>query len=228
MHLFHTVLLNSPPVILFLFISFFVLIIFLAFLFSRKNTERSWSNLAMIGDQFGITVERPEIGLFRRPLPFMTGSYKNYRLSLHTEIRGSGKHRQAYTILNISVPAAYADLEVYREGFFSKIGKAFGMQDIQTGNADFDKRFMLRSKDENFALDLFDMNLCGKLIDAIPYLSSGIYIKNKNMSYAEAGSLSSNRLRDRFIQVIPLCMEIISRIEQVKNKTGSRTGAFRP
>jgi len=38
--------------------------------------------------------------------------------------------------------------KIYRDGFFSSIGKMFGMQDIEIGDAFFDEQFIIKSNDE--------------------------------------------------------------------------------
>lgn len=40
------------------------------------------------------------------------------------------------------------DFEIFHEGFFSFIGKFFGVQDIQVGDDFFDRKFMIKGSDE--------------------------------------------------------------------------------
>ena len=200
--------------VLAMFTGFIVLALFL----NKRTMDRCWNNAIAIADELNIPAVKPEIGWFTRKLPFIKGVYRNHQISLHTEIRGSGKHRHPYTIITIIVPEIKFDLEVYKEGFFSKIGKAFGMQDIQTGFDDFDKKFMLRSADEQSALKTFDMDLCARFTESHPILNSGIYVKSRILSYTEMTHLTSERKRDNYRAIIQLSYDLIAKVEKPGTK----------
>ncbi|MBI3361577.1 MAG: hypothetical protein HY023_10775, partial [Chloroflexi bacterium] len=58
-------------------------------------------------------------------------------------------------------------LALYEESVFSKIGKFFGMEDVQIGDEDVDRRFIIKSRPETFAARLFtSINLRQKLLQA--------------------------------------------------------------
>ena len=64
-----------------------------------------------------------------------------------------GFYRQILYYLH-SPAGAFVDPEgfrftVYRKGIFSDIGKWFGMQDIEIGDEDFDRDFILKSNQES-------------------------------------------------------------------------------
>lgn len=70
---------------------------------------------------------------------------------------GTGRRRRKviYTQICASFPKSLnAGLNIYREGFFSKIGKMFGAKDIQTGTTDFDKKFILKGDNESILVPL--------------------------------------------------------------------------
>jgi len=75
--------------------------------------------------------------------------HREWELLLDTFTRKSGKSSTTFTRLR--VPFINKDnfyFEIYREGFFSAIGKFFGMQDIQVNNAYFDENFLIKGNDE--------------------------------------------------------------------------------
>jgi hypothetical protein len=68
------------------------------------------------------------------------------------------------------------------------LGKAFGMQDVQIGNEEFDKRFTVKSQPPEFAVELLggDLVLC----DSIAKLKSGWFelkVEGSQLAYREIG-----------------------------------------
>jgi hypothetical protein len=57
---------------------------------------------------------------------------------------------------------------VYRKGFFTNIGKWFGMQDVTVGYEDFDRDFVIKGKDELKLQRLFANQKIRELISAQP------------------------------------------------------------
>lgn len=57
---------------------------------------------------------------------------------------------------------------VYRKSLFSNLGKLLGMQDIETGDAEFDRDFIVKSNHEAKALALFANEKIRRLIQAQP------------------------------------------------------------
>ncbi len=59
------------------------------------------------------------------------------------------------------------ELTVYREGIAERLIKVYGAQDLETGDAEFDRRFMCKSNDEEkFRQVLADERLRGLLLGA--------------------------------------------------------------
>jgi hypothetical protein len=215
---------QMPPLVIVLFFLLFIALFLFIAAMNRRNVNKAWDNLIQVGDQLGIRIEKPRVGFLARELPMLRGTYRNHLLKLHTEMRGSGKHRKSFTVLSITVTGRYPDLEVYKESLFSRIGKALGMQDIQTGVAEFDQGFILRCADESFAREIFDTSLCGKMVEAAGWLKSGINLRGGSVTYTEIGPLSSDQRKERFIQAIALCLELVKGLEHTQSKAGSRTG----
>jgi len=124
-------------------------IIALAVVVHRRNIAR-WQALA---DDLGLTMHGGSA--FKRPE--ITGTYRGQPMRIYTYTQGSGKNRHTYTVTAVMLRQPLAlGLRVYREGFFSKIGKAIGTQDIQTGDAAFDDQVMIKGKDEEGVLQVLN------------------------------------------------------------------------
>lgn len=59
---------------------------------------------------------------------------------------------------------------IYRRSVFSSLGKFFGMQDIETGDRDFDEAFIIKSNDEGKVRRLFQMAQLWKMVDSHPQI----------------------------------------------------------
>lgn len=82
--------------------------------------------------------------------------HENWTITLDTYSESSGKSSTTYT--RMRAPYRTKDdfnFKIYNSGFFSDIGKKFGMQDIEIGYADFDENFIIKGNDENKLKDLF-------------------------------------------------------------------------
>ena len=76
----------------------------------------------------------------------ITATVRGVPVKLDVYVVSTGKSSQTYT----RVAAAYAHgpgpkMKVSKQGFFAKLGKAMGMQDIPTGDPVFDQAFVLKS-----------------------------------------------------------------------------------
>lgn len=188
--------------------------------YQKRQTEKAWANFVEFGQTFGITVMQPKLGWFFSPMPIMQGDYKGRRMHLHTERRRSGKHTYYYTILTMYAPGSNNfSFRLLKEGFFQKIGKMLGGQDIQTGDATFDKVFMLKSNSPEIALQVFDMQLCGKILDHQGWINSSLDLNNGALVYSEQVHLTNAKHIERFVNIAHLNMAIL---DKVQSKLGSR------
>ena len=83
-------------------------------------------------------------------------SVGEWTITLDTYTRGSGHPYITFTRLR--APFINRDgfrFKVFKKGFFSSIGKAFGMQDVTVGNPLFDKYFIIQGNNEDHLRKLF-------------------------------------------------------------------------
>lgn len=76
-------------------------------------------------------------------------SYKSWPVFMDYVTHSNGQTTTTYTRIRIPFKNDQGfKFKIYQEGFFSGIGKVFGMQDIQIGEEDFDDRFIIKSSSE--------------------------------------------------------------------------------
>jgi hypothetical protein len=92
-----------------------------------------------------------------------------WTITLDTYTVSTGKSSVTYT--RMRAPYVNADgfrFTIYREGFFSGIGKWLGMQDVIVGFPAFDRDFIIKGNDENKLRALFAHPRIREMIQAQP------------------------------------------------------------
>ncbi len=92
-----------------------------------------------------------------------------WTVTLDTYTVSTGKSQVTYT--RMRAPYVNTDgfrFTVYRKNIFSGIGKLFGMQDIEVGDPEFDRDFILKANDETKAMALFLNEKIRRLIQSQP------------------------------------------------------------
>ncbi len=79
---------------------------------------------------------------------------------------GSGKNRQVHhhTCALISLPFAAAHTKIGPEGFWSGVGRAIGLRDIEVESPEFNSRYRVTGDDERFAVTLLDQPMIAWLL----------------------------------------------------------------
>ena len=128
---------------------------------TRQARTRAWTEVA---ERTGLTLEP---GSFFKS-PRLSGTYRAHTLALDTFSRSHGKSSTTYTRIVVFVNnRANVYLALYEEGVFSKIGKFFGSEDIQVGDEEIDRRFIIKSRPPEVAPRLLtSISLRSKLLEA--------------------------------------------------------------
>lgn len=95
--------------------------------------------------------------------------HRNWTITFETFRELMGENYQTYT--RIRAPFVNKNgfrFTIYRKGFFSKFGKLFGMQDVDVGDAAFDKAFVIKGNDESALRLLFANEAIRRLIEQQP------------------------------------------------------------
>jgi hypothetical protein len=131
-----------------------------------------WSQVAHnIGGQFD------EDGLLgKKKLRYRSGQWE---LVLDTFVMTTGQTTIPFT--RMRAPFVNKDglyFKIYPEGLSGKIGKFFGMQDIQIGDSQFDEGYMIKSNNESKVKALLHSSRVKQLVEAQPKIE--LQIKNDN------------------------------------------------
>lgn len=97
---------------------------------------------------------------------------KQWTVTLDTYTVSTGKTHMTFT--RFRAPYVNADgfrFKIYRQGFFSGMGKALGMRDVEIGEPQFDEAFIIQGNDEAKLKQLFANAKIRALITAQPDLT---------------------------------------------------------
>ena len=92
-----------------------------------------------------------------------------WMVTLDVHVVSTGKSAVVFT--RMRAPYVNPDgfrFNIYREGFFSEIGKFFGMQDVEIGIEAFDRDFVIQGSDEARLRLLFDNAKLRELLEKQP------------------------------------------------------------
>lgn len=103
--------------------------------------------------------------------------FENWVVTLDTYTQSTGKTSTTYT--RIRAPYINKDgfnFKIYKSGWFSDIGRTFGMQDVEIGYPEFDDKFIIKGNDESKLIELFSSEKIRELISS----QDNIYLEVKD------------------------------------------------
>lgn len=96
-------------------------------------------------------------------------SHNEWELLLDTFTRSHGKSSSTYTRLRVPfINKDQLQFKIYREGFFSGIGKFFGMQDIQIRDDRFNKSYIIQGNNPKKIERLLNDGSLKMLFEMVP------------------------------------------------------------
>ncbi len=133
---------------LILFATFFVAMGWYGIVHEPKQRRALWSSLA--------TRYQGQLhlghGLFSKSQDYVLFTFQGVEVKLDQYVVSQGKRSTTYTRTSARVNASPRfTAQVYKEtAVFSALGKALGGQDIELGDAEFDRTFIIKANDEGW------------------------------------------------------------------------------
>lgn len=151
---------------------------------ARKRREGLAALAAMLGLSFRPAkdyaiarryqfLDRLDKGSNRYAENILSGTYRNDEVTVfdyhyETHSRDSKGRRQThhhhFSFFILTLPQAFPELTIAREGVFSKIAQAVGFDDIDFESHEFSRAFCVRSKDKKFAYDVCNAQMIELLL----------------------------------------------------------------
>ncbi len=114
---------------------------------TRKRTQVAWEELAQLVD--GRFVPAGGAGPWSQPTPpLVECQVEDLTVVLDSYVASAGRAAIHYTRARVKVPTAGdRTVKISREGVLASLGKLFGTQDVQVGDARYDDTFLLKASD---------------------------------------------------------------------------------
>lgn len=120
----------------------------------------------------------------------MVGTYNSVMVHIYPILRQQGKRTVAYTkITALFKKNLNSGLQISKEGFFSKIGKALGGQDLQTGMEEFDKKFIIKGTNESVVLPLLQRSEIQNSISTIFDANRDAFVNDEGIGIERYGTI---------------------------------------
>ncbi len=213
------------------FITLIVLLLFLpvpvfVIIAGRKKKSGEAIQLEKLAGELGLPVlggepflpRVPVLKFLKKPL-FLEGEFRGRRFKVYHYTAGSGDSQTRYAAVRagVSNPKGLV-FQFSREGFFSKIGKTFGMRDIQVGDPVFDEKFVVKSNDPEFIAAALLAEMKEKFYKARELKARGVIKLDKDeIRYNEVGSIGSDETRRRFALIAGLLADLAEAAEVYNN-----------
>lgn len=98
--------------------------------------------------------------------------HKNRTITLDKYTVSTGKTYVEYTRVRCDLYGKRDfKSKIYRKGFFSGLGKALGLQDIEIGFPQFDEDFIIKSNDEDLVRNVLGVQEIRSLMSSLKYIN---------------------------------------------------------
>ena len=110
-------------------------------------------------------------------------------------------HHHYFSIFTLSLPQRFPELNIEREGFFSKIGQALGFDDIDFESVEFSKRYKVKSDDKKFAYDFCNAQMIDYLLRQRDLI---VEVDNNTLALTFKGKLAIELIRPNLERLLKI------------------------
>lgn len=165
----------------FIFIIFIVGIVIAAIVWGAKHQK-------MVRENWATFAQRNNLQYMGTTYGGMSGWFGRTQIRINTITRGSGKNRSTYTQYHATVSSPMpSGFVLYKEGFFSKVGKMLGGEDVQIGDPAIDAAFIIKAGDLLGAHKLLSIAPVKQALLAIVGRHPGVRLDGRTLFWEENG-----------------------------------------
>ncbi len=148
--------------------------------------------------------------------PSVDGMLLERHVRVHIKCIDHSNEIPKYTCISMACANLSYTIFLSNEVFFDQLNKAFGSQDIQTGDKDFDKKFIIKGNNEQLIKKLFDTATKQLLIKYRSSLDWKLTIYKNEIYYEEKYIMDHDENYKRTIELIKMIEKIAQRAEEVQ------------
>jgi hypothetical protein len=195
-------------IVLLLIFSPFAAIIYFAITYQRKMFTKAWVNVQDLFTKYQIRLQT-QIPQKTSVLLQLQGEGKEGKFHVFNVVIGSGKSRQIITKITVQLTKKLPDFEFYRENIFTKIGETFGIKDVKTGDAEFDKVYRIYIN-EMYKDKIFSNEMITYFLSMRKDLVGRINCKNNMIEVQYYGVPGFKNATRQFTALFDAAMKILS------------------
>ena len=188
-----------PTIFLFLIVIFFLFII--VYVYRNYSTMKRLLETQAL--KRGGTVERTYTN---RLLKFQ---YHEYPVIVSARPGSRYQPPETKVHIQLNKPAPFT-VWISHESLASRIGKAFGSQDIQIGIDEFDNAFIMKADDEQYVRTLVTMTIQNKLLE-LQHQRPHILLKGETLDVSVPKLLKTD---EQYDQLIDLAIAFVEQIQE--------------
>ena len=144
-----------PPVLgILLAVAMLIMVVFLKKSTIKKRNE----HFEKLAQRLGLKYIPPVNSWWQETFPSIKGKLMERQISISMFGRGGSRNRRYYTFISMNCENGHSTFGISREDMFNRIGKLFGGQDIEIGDAAFDKTFLIKGSDIFFIKKILNTN----------------------------------------------------------------------
>lgn len=201
------VLIAVLPILLVL--AFIVGVFYLAIQMDKKMMAKVKIYYQNLAEKFSLTYVPEHQGAFWSYVyPQVTGAFETTNIKLYSYKTG-GKNKTTYSKLIVSNNYDIKDFRIIRKGFFQKIGKAFGAQDIITGYDEVDDLYVFKCKDEAYLRALITSEVAEILLYLKDDFSGDISCSGSRLTYEIIGHIDNEKKAENFEKIFVLMQMLV-------------------
>jgi len=188
---------------------FIIAVVVWAIKFTKRMNERKQNLFKDFADRKGLSHSSEK--RFLHTLNTIDGTLNNCHFQITEKIIGSGKNQQVMADVKFYNSPINFDFRISKEHLLTKVGKKFGLQDIEIGNDEFDNLFLLKSESENQMRDLINYDIQIELRNIVKEMSGSLIQKDEVFSYSVPGGLINEKAfkaTERIIDVMIKMMNV--------------------
>jgi len=193
------------------FFALFIGIFVLAIVLGARQQKRAKENLQRLATRLGLGLSTPPRRmLFGSSAPEVNGVFRGRSVRVYSYVTGAGKHRTHWSALAVTAPnRKRLTLRISGENFFTRAGRAFGIDDVATGDDAFDRQFYVKSNDAAYVRAALLPELRARLTALWSGGARGtITVEGDEVKYAEIGSFSSEAICNRMATLAELLCDL--------------------
>jgi len=207
---------NPDYYLLIVVVGLLLAVIAAALVYNRRAAGRLEAQYRALARQLALTVETPQarLGGLYPGTPTASGTYRGREVAVYTVGHGMDNTRKTDTAIRVGTRGPEnLQVTLSARGLSGKLGQFKRGKDAPTGDAEFDRKFLLRSNNPGAARALFGPGLRPRLASLWESGSGFITLREGVLRYTEFGLLLEDARRERFVRMADLLCDLGDEVE---------------